>query len=152
VTNWYVIVGANTVAAETSSGASYPCEGVLLQPKGLDLVMLKFKAGDVEKLVFGDSSKLAEGQKIVVIGNPEGLEGTISEGIIAAIRNNPRLIQITAPISAGSSSSPVLDKDGRLIGIATLAFREGQTSILRFQRTSLGRPWPQWQRTRGSLR
>lgn len=126
VTNRHVIEDANAVTAETASGASYICEGVLLKPKDLDLVVLKFKARGVEKLVFGDASRITEGQKVVVIGNPEGLEGTISEGIIAAIRDNPHLIQITAPISPGSSGSPVLDETGQVIGIATLAFKEGQ--------------------------
>jgi S1-C subfamily serine protease len=126
VTNRHVIEEAATVTAETASGASYQCEGVLAQPKDLDLVVLKFKAKGVEKLVFGDASKISEGQKVVVIGNPEGLEGTISEGIIAAVRDNPRLIQITAPISPGSSGSPVLNEIGEVIGIATLAFKEGQ--------------------------
>jgi S1-C subfamily serine protease len=126
VTNRHVIEDASTVTAETASGASYACEGALLEPKDLDLVMLKFKARGVEKLVFGDASKITEGQKVVVIGNPEGLEGTISEGIIAAIRDKPHLIQITAPISPGSSGSPVLDETGQVIGIATLAFKEGQ--------------------------
>ena len=126
VTNRHVIEDANTVTAETPAGASYTCEGVRLEPKDLDLVVLKFKARGVEKLVFGDASKITEGQKVVVIGNPEGLEGTVSEGIIAAIRNNPHLIQITAPISPGSSGSPVLDEIGQVIGIATLVFKEGQ--------------------------
>ena len=127
VTNRHAIEGAKTISAETVSGASYLCEGVLIQPQDVDLVILKFKAKGVEKLSFGDSSKVTEGQKVVVIGNPEGLDGTISEGIVSAFRDQPaRLIQITAPISPGSSGSPVLDETGQVIGIATLIYKEGQ--------------------------
>ena len=62
----------------------------------------------------------------MVIGNPEGLQGTVSNGIISAFRENRSLIQITAPISPGSSGSPVLDETGQVIGMATLIYKEGQ--------------------------
>jgi serine protease Do len=65
-------------------------KGWLIQPQDLDLAGLKFKARGVEKLVLEDSAKVTEGQRVIVIGNPEGLEGTISEGIVAAIREKPR--------------------------------------------------------------
>jgi serine protease Do len=61
-----------------------------------------------------------------VIGNPEGLEGTVSDGIISAFRDNRSMIQITAPISSGLRGSTVLDESGKVLGIATLVFREGQ--------------------------
>jgi serine protease Do len=61
-----------------------------------------------------------------VIGNPEGFEGTVSDGIISAFRENRSMIQITAPVSHGSSGSPVLDESGQVLGIATIVFREGQ--------------------------
>ena len=126
VTNQHVIEDARAITAKSVSGTSYTCEGVLDEPKDSDLVVLKFKARSVESLVVGYTSKVKEGQKVVVIGNPEGLEGTVSEGIIAAIRDNPHLIQITAPISPGSSGSPVLDETGQVIGIATFIYKEGQ--------------------------
>jgi hypothetical protein len=62
----------------------------------------------------------------VVIGNPEGLEGTVTEGIISAFREGGDIIQITAAISPGSSGSPVLDDDGNVIGVATATYKEGQ--------------------------
>jgi trypsin-like peptidase len=63
---------------------------------------------------------------VLVIGNPEGLEGTVSEGIISAFRENRSLIQITAPISHGSSGSPVIDESGQVLGIAKGGFEDGQ--------------------------
>jgi S1-C subfamily serine protease len=68
----------------------------------------------------------SKGNVLLVIGNPEGLEGTVSEGIISAFRENRSMIQITAPISSGSSGSPVLDETGQVLGIATLIFKGGQ--------------------------
>jgi hypothetical protein len=68
----------------------------------------------------------SKGNTVLVIGNPEGLEGTVSEGIISAFRDNRSMIQITAPISSGSSGSPVLDESGQVLGIATLIFKGGQ--------------------------
>ncbi len=77
-------------------------------------------------LQLGSSAKAVEGQKVLVIGNPEGLQGTVSDGIISAFRDNGTYIQITAPVSPGSSGSPVLDEAGQVIGMATLVYREGQ--------------------------
>jgi trypsin-like peptidase len=63
---------------------------------------------------------------VLVIGNPEGFQGTVSDGIIAAFREGRSYIQITAPISPGSSGSPVLDESGQVIGLARLVYMEGQ--------------------------
>jgi tetratricopeptide (TPR) repeat protein len=89
--------------------------------------MLQFDATNVYYLKLGSTANEVEGQSVLVIGNPEGLEGTVSTGIISAFRENRSFIQITAPISPGSSGSPVIDADsGEVIGIATWAHKEGQ--------------------------
>ena len=74
-------------------------------------------------------SRPREGEKIVVIGNPLGLSGSVSDGIVAAHRalDGERLIQITAPISPGSSGSPVLNNLGQVVGVATLNVAGGQS-------------------------
>jgi tetratricopeptide (TPR) repeat protein len=71
----------------------------------------------------------SEGQDIVVIGNPLGLESTVSAGIVSAVRDIPafgKILQITAPISPGSSGSPVINSKGEVIGVATLIVTKGQ--------------------------
>ena len=71
-----------------------------------------------------------EGESIVVIGNPFGLEGSVTNGIVSAVREIPgygKIIQITAPISPGSSGSPVVNMLGQVIGVATLQAAEGQS-------------------------
>jgi S1-C subfamily serine protease len=69
--------------------------------------MLKFKATDVSYLLLDSNAQVEEGQRVLVIGTPEGLQGTVSDGLVAAIRQNGQDIQITAPIAHGSSGSPV---------------------------------------------
>jgi tetratricopeptide (TPR) repeat protein len=71
-----------------------------------------------------------EGESIVVVGNPFGLEGSVSNGIVSAVREISgygKIIQITAPISPGSSGSPVVNMYGQVIGIASLQAAEGQS-------------------------
>ena len=95
-------------------------------PPGVDLAILKFEADGVACLKLGHSTDAVEGQTVLVIGSPEGLQGTVTEGIISAFRENRAMIQISAPISPGSSGSPVLNESGDVIGVATLVTREGQ--------------------------
>src|SRR5207302_348192 len=68
------------------------------------------------------------GAHAVVIGAPEGLTNTVSDGIISAVRilDGQRLLQLTAPISPGSSGGPVLNMDGEVVGVSVLHLAEGQ--------------------------
>jgi hypothetical protein len=126
VTNNHVIQGAAHLVARTNEGATFEFQRIYAQPQGIDLAILKFSADGVPFLKLGKSSDAEEGQHVIVIGSPEGLQGTVSEGIISAFRENRSMIQITAPISHGSSGSPVLDETGQVIGVATLIAAEGQ--------------------------
>jgi S1-C subfamily serine protease len=95
--------------------------------KDPDVELLRADATNVPFLKLGSTTNSVEGQRVVVIGNPEDLGFTVSDRIISAFRENRALIQITAPISHGSSGSPVLDADsGQVLGIATGIWREGQ--------------------------
>jgi len=126
VTNLHVIQGASSLAAMANDGALFAFESVLYVPSGVDLAILKFTAHDAQWLKLGRSDSAMEGQRVLVIGNPTGLQGTVSDGLIAAFRENHSMIQITAPISPGSSGSPVLDENGLVIGVATLQRVDGQ--------------------------
>jgi serine protease Do len=126
LTNNHVIAVASHLSARTSSGAVYLFESVVARSVDPDLALLKFAATDVPHLELGSSTETVEGQRVLVIGNPEGLQGTVSDGIISAFRGDRTYIQITAPISPGSSGSPVLDESGQVIGMATSVYREGQ--------------------------
>jgi hypothetical protein len=93
-----------------------------------DLVLLKIKDGNFPNLEISKNDSIAVGEEIFAIGNPKGLEGTFSTGIISGIResNNIKFLQITAPISPGSSGGPILDKEAKVVGIAVSTFRDGQ--------------------------
>lgn len=93
-----------------------------------DLVLLAVENTNAPTLKLGDVSKVAVGDTIFAVGNPQGLEGTFSQGIVSGIRqfDVDSLLQITAPISPGSSGGPVLDSDGRVIGVSVATFKGGQ--------------------------
>jgi tetratricopeptide (TPR) repeat protein len=126
VTNQHVIRGADSITSVSNNGAIFLFERVLGQPAGVDLGVSKFHPTDVPFLKLGKSTTAVERRKVIVIGNPTGLTGTVSDGIISAFREDRSVIQISAPISHGSSGSPVMDETGQLFGIATLGRAEGQ--------------------------
>src|SRR5215469_16728140 len=126
LTNYHVISGGSSIVAKTPTGAVYFLKNIVTESEADDIAKLQFLATDFPYLTLGSSSSAVEGQRVLVIGNPEGLEGTVSDGIISAFRSGRSMIQITAPVSPGSSGSPVLDESGSVIGIATLVFKEGQ--------------------------
>lgn len=131
VTNRHVIEGAYRAEVHSSTGSIYPVKGVLAVDAEGDLALLKIEApaNEVRPLSL-DRTSPQEGESVVVIGNPFGLEGSVTNGIVSAVRDIPtfgRIIQITAPISPGSSGSPVVNMQGQVIGVATLQITGGQS-------------------------
>jgi tetratricopeptide (TPR) repeat protein len=131
ITNRHVIEKSTRVEIHLMNGSKYVAKGVLAIDGEGDLALLLV---DIPKelavpLPLVKSAPL-EGESIVVIGNPFGLEGSVSNGIVSAVREIPgygKIIQITAPISPGSSGSPVVNMRGEVIGVATLQAAEGQS-------------------------
>ena len=131
VTNRHVLDGAYRVEIHSSTGAIYPVKSVLAVDAEGDIALLKIDAPvtGIRPLPIVKTTP-QEGESVVVIGNPLGLEGSVTNGIVSAVRDIPtfgRIIQITAPISAGSSGSPVVNMQGQVIGIATLQITGGQS-------------------------
>jgi S1-C subfamily serine protease len=95
-----------------------------------DLCQLAVAGLGAPAVPVGDSDKMAVGQHVYALGNPKGLELTLSDGLVSALRKDDKgnlvLIQTTAPISQGSSGGGLFDENGRLIGITSLLAREGQ--------------------------
>lgn len=94
-----------------------------------DLALLKInEAGNFTPVVLGDSEQVLVGERVVAMGNPRGFENTVSDGLVSAIRdmNGTKLIQISAPISAGSSGGALFNMNGEVIGVTTAGFEEGQ--------------------------
>ncbi len=129
VTNLHVIESASRVEIHQSDGTSVPVEGVLAVDGGADLVLIRVITKRRAQALSVAARLPREGESVVVVGNPLGLEGSVSNGIVSAVRDIPNfghLIQITAAISPGSSGSPVVNLAGKVVGVATLQFARGQ--------------------------
>jgi tetratricopeptide (TPR) repeat protein len=131
VTNRHVLEGAYKSEILLTNNKTYAVKGALAVDGAGDIALLQvdLPPGAAQPLeVIKEPPQ--EGETIVVIGNPLGLEGSVSNGIISAVRdvqNFGRIIQITAPISPGSSGSPVVNMRGQVVGVATLQLTEGQS-------------------------
>lgn len=114
-----------TVAGEVQK---IPVVAILAQDTRSDLVVLKTPGLRAKPIQLRSSEQLRVGNQIYAAGNPRGLEGTFTEGIVSGFRemNEVRLIQISAPISPGSSGGPVVDTNGFVVGVAVATFRDGQ--------------------------
>jgi len=130
ITNYHVLQGVSSAEVKTSDGKTYPITYIVAEDEQSDIIRLSVDIPSQYVYPLSLSTTISEvGERIIVYGSPLGLEKTVSDGIISAIREVPgygKLIQITAPISPGSSGSPVLNMKGEVIGIATFQFIEGQ--------------------------
>ena len=105
----------------------FPVETILDTDKEHDLAVIKIGGIDAPVLSLGDSDTVRIGDKVYVAGNPHGLEGSFSDGIISAIRGDAdKFFQMTAPISKGSSGGPVFNEKGEVIGVSFATFHDGQ--------------------------
>lgn len=132
VTNYHVIekIASGTVEL-ISEETVYPIESIFAIDKAHDLAIVKVVGIEAPPLLLGDSDAIQVGQNVYVAGNPWGLEGTFSTGVVSAVRQGNQLvadqvIQITAPISPGSSGGPVLNDQGEVIGVSVGQFSLGQ--------------------------
>ena len=132
VTNLHVIRGARRCEVKTLDGKGriYPVAGVLDVDEEGDLAMLSVELPPSRVRSSALANQLPEeGEKIFVIGNPLKLEGSVSDGIVSAVRELPnigKIIQITAPISHGNSGSPVYNLKGEVVGVVTIKVTNGQ--------------------------
>ena len=143
LTNHHVIQGAREIVVALYDGNAYEAGLVGLDPVN-DIAVLKIDAPreTLFPVVAGDSSKLRVGQKVCAIGNPFGLERTMTVGIISSLnrslpsrsgRTMKSIIQIDAALNRGNSGGPLLDSRGRLVGMNTaIASSTGQNTGVGF--------------------
>lgn len=130
ITNRHVLEGASQAVVKTADGQVYSVADILAEDKAMDLILASIgpTKGIVKSLrITGIMPEV--GERVLVIGSPLGLEQTISDGVVSAvrpIRGYGEILQITAPISKGSSGGPVVNLKGEVIGIATFQIVEGQ--------------------------
>ncbi len=128
VTNYHVVVGATRINAVMKGGANLFCTGILTLDETRDLALLKFSGKNLPSLDLAQEEAITVGETIAVIGSPKGLEQTVTSGIVSAVRSDEdwEKIQISAPVSPGSSGSPVVNMRGEIVGVATF-FVSGQS-------------------------
>ncbi len=127
VTNFHVVDGASEVVVQLPSGREFPVEEVVSGSRTDDVAILRVRlpaGADPKALTLANEKSVVVGQAILVAGHPDMLEQSVSTGIVSALRLGRNLIQITAPISRGSSGGPVVDRDGHVIGVASGSFND----------------------------
>jgi S1-C subfamily serine protease len=141
VTNHHVIEGATKIVAALPDGRSIDVQGILADDERRDIAVLKAEPGDYAPLLLGTSTGLRMGDEIAIVGSPLGLSGTLSAGIVSAVRESGPTtafedakdekvaswgIQVSAPISPGSSGSPILVRDGSVVAVAVGRLNGGE--------------------------
>lgn len=130
VTNFHVIRSGVSAIVKLPDGAFFAVEGVLAADKDRDIAIIKAHGQDFHTLSLGDSSSVQVGDEVVAIGNPLSLESTVSNGIVSAIRamdaEGGKFLQITTPISPGSSGGPLFNMEGKVVGMTTMYLKGGE--------------------------
>ena len=135
VTNNHVVDGADKISVTLADGTSFDAK-VIGTDKKTDLALVKIDAGKSLPFVqFGDSDKARIGDWVVAIGDPYGLGGSVSAGILSArgrdIGSGPYddFLQIDAPINPGNSGGPLFDRSGKVIGVPTAIYSPNGGSV-----------------------
>ena len=142
-TNAHVIEGASSGTAKLVGDAhTMQILGTVAVDQHADLALLKVESS-APSLALGPSANPSVGDNVYVVGNPLGLEGTFSEGGVSGVRHvdADTILQMTAPISPGSSGGPVMDGSGSVIGIAEATFSDGQNINLAVPVAYLSKLW-----------
>jgi len=133
ITNYHVVDQAEEIKVKLSDGREFKAK-VLGRDEATDLALIKITepSGNLPVLVLGDSQKMRVGDWVLAIGNPFGLEHTVTQGIISAtgraIGSGPYddFLQTDAPINPGNSGGPLINLRGEVVGINTAMFSGGQ--------------------------
>src|SRR5215207_9682316 len=137
LTNAHVVGESRTVDVGLADGRTLRGQVVGRDPT-IDVAVVRVSAQNLPTAPLGDSDKLEVGQSAIAIGNPLGLERTVTSGVVSAVNRNPRgisldgLIQTDAAISPGNSGGPLVDSRGRVIGINTAVLAGAGASGLGF--------------------
>ncbi|MDD7632373.1 MAG: trypsin-like peptidase domain-containing protein [Parabacteroides sp.] len=131
ITNYHVLDGAVKATLKASNGNEYVINRVLASDSKWDIVKFEIKKDENERFPFLEFSEndIEPGDKVYNISSPLGLEKTVSEGIVSSVREDRQhgdIVQITAPISPGSSGSALINEKGKVFAVATFNRTGGQ--------------------------
>jgi serine protease Do len=121
-TNLHVIGEARRLQVEMNDGKTHAVTSVHATDAHRDLALLKIDVKDLKPLPLGDSKKVRQGESVVAMGAPEGLGFSVVQGVLSATReiDGNDMLQVAIPIEKGNSGGPLLDMQGRVLGILTL--------------------------------
>lgn len=121
-TNLHVIGHARRLQVEFADGKLQEVTEIHATDPTLDLAIIRVGRKDLQPLPLGDSAQVKQGQAVIALGHPQGLEFSVVEGVVSALREveGTKMIQIAIPIEEGNSGGPLLDRDGQVQGILTL--------------------------------
>ena len=135
-TNYHVIEGAGTTIARlVGTETTYTMEKIVATNEKHDLAIIKVIGESAPELTLGNSDEVRIGETVYAVGNPKGLQGTVSRGIVSSMRDfgqNGIRIQIDAPISPGNSGGPVLNEKGEVIGVSVSGIQGFDAQNLNF--------------------
>ena len=131
-TNLHVIAGKSEITVRTHDGQNYAVKTIAGFDKTRDLALIRiYPKGHLPTVRLGDSNQISTGDKIYAIGNPLGVfDNSVTDGLISQVRpvtNDLTILQISAPISPGSSGGPLFNQFGEVIGITTAIITQGQS-------------------------
>ena len=121
-TNLHVIGEARPVSVELADGSRHDVIAIHAVDRAADLAIVRIARGGLTPLPFGDPKTLADGQDVVAVGNPHGLERSVVAGHVSGRReiDGRSMIQVAIPIEPGNSGGPLLDRQGRVHGVLTM--------------------------------
>ncbi len=121
-TNFHVVGEGRPVRVQTADGRGFDAATVHASHRQYDLALLRIDAENLPALELGTVADVKQGQRVVALGNPAGLRFSVVSGVVSAVREieGRQMIQVAIPIEPGNSGGPLVDLDGRVLGILTM--------------------------------
>jgi serine protease Do len=121
-TNAHVIGEGRPIKVEFPDGKSFEVKSIHAIDRVKDLAILKIDASDLKPLALSDSDQTEDGQAVVALGNPKGLKFSVVSGVISGQReiSGQKMIQVAMPIEPGNSGGPLVDRQGRVLGVISM--------------------------------
>ncbi len=123
LTNYHVVNGISAAQVKTSDGRTHTVSLIGFNPSA-DVAVLKIKPNGLSELELASSSQLKVGEKVIAVGNPGGLDFSVTQGIVSALNredaNGNQYVQIDVPINPGNSGGPLVNAEGKVVGMNTL--------------------------------
>lgn len=129
VTNAHLAGSAKKIVVKLRKSAMYHQARLVAIDRGKDIAVLKIDVPNLKPVKLGSSNKVQIGERVVTIGNPLGLESAVSDGLISSwrtVKGGLKVLQISVPLSQGSSGGPLFNLKGEVIGVTTGSYLKGQ--------------------------